>query len=806
MSQIAADFSTSHPLAAADRLAELRRQYRVLSASNRTLIYSVSEHELLQDVCRALVNIGGYRFAWIGCFGAHPDIAPQPTASAAWGNGALDPSQLGGMHALGDQTPALRAMREWAPQIVHQIEDWRWSAAWRAQARQRGHAAALAMPLLTDDQCLGVLEVYTDQSAAFEMAEVVLLNEIAADLTFGVVTMRTRREYERQKTDIALLTRVLKMQSAINSAVLRIRDSNSLLEEACRVAVEVGCYNSAVVWLVEPGTRFARPGYRTGGPVPNVAPQRLPIGDNDRDTSLTARAMRTGEVSVCCDLTRSDQPLIGRELLFADGVRLVVALPFMVDGVPVGALTLTSKDSSQIGDVELLLLQDIATSLSYALRSQQHANAAEYLMHYDPLTGLAKRSLFCRRLDEMLRAHFDAKQMPTVTALNIDHLNNFNHSFGRRFGDQLLQQVAERLRRHLGNNERVADLGGGTFVLVEPAFVTADQGFASLLFKAVFAQSFTIDGRSVRVSCHSGLARYPIDGEDGNTLVQKAEAALKHAKETGEPYLHYRFEMRRAMAERLVLEHKLREAIDAQQFELVYQPQVNIKTGHIESLEALLRWNDPEHGLVLPARFLPVLESSGLIIPVGQWVVKRTMQDCERWRRLGLHPVRAAVNVSAVQFRGRAFIDFMLDSVKDLPRDPHGFGIDLEITETALLQDIDGANRQLRELRAAGIRIALDDFGTGYSSLGLLSKLPVDLLKIDRSFISGLPNDHTSMTLTRTIIALASSFGLLTVAEGVETAQQFELLRTLNCDQSQGYFHCAPVAAQEIDKLLAADQ
>jgi len=807
MSKTAADFSRARPrVAAEDRLAELRRQYRVLSASNRTLIHSVSEHEFLKDVCQALVNIGGYQFAWIGCFGAHPDIDPLPTASAAWGNGALDPSQLGGKHALGDQTPALRAMCERAPQIVHAIEDWRWSTAWRAQARQGGHTAALAMPLLTDDQCLGVLEVYTDRFENFEMSEVALLNEIAADLAFGVVTMRTRREHERQKTDIALLTRVLRMQSAINSAVLRIRDSNSLLEEACRVAVDVGCYNSAVVWLVEPGTRFARPGYRTGGPVPDVAPQRLPIGDNERDTSLTARAMRTGEVSVCCDLTRSDQPLIGRELLFADGVRLVVALPFMVDGVPVGALTLTSKDSSQVGDIELLLLQDIATSLSYALRSQQQANAAEYLMHYDPLTGLAKRSLFCRRLDEMLRAHFDPKQMPTVTALNIDHLNNFNHSFGRRFGDQLLQQVAERLRRHVGNDERVADLGGGTFVLVEPAFVTADQGFASLLFKAVFAQSFTIEGRSVRVSCHSGLARYPIDGEDGNTLVQKAEAALKHAKETGEPYLHYRFEMRRVMAERLVLEHKLREAIDAQQFELVYQPQVNIKSGHIESLEALLRWNDPEHGLVLPARFLPVLESSGLIIEVGQWVVKRTMQDCERWRRLGLRPVRAAVNVSAVQFRGRDFIDFMLDSVKDLPRDPHGCGIDLEITETALLQDIDGANRQLRELRAAGIRIALDDFGTGYSSLGLLSKLPVDLLKIDRSFISGLPGDHTSMTLTRTIIALASSFGLLTVAEGVETAQQFELLRTLNCDQSQGYFHCAPVAAQEIDKLLAADQ
>jgi EAL domain-containing protein (putative c-di-GMP-specific phosphodiesterase class I) len=191
---------------------------------------------------------------------------------------------------------------------------------------------------------------------------------------------------------------------------------------------------------------------------------------------------------------------------------------------------------------------------------------------------------------------------------------------------------------------------------------------------------------------------------------------------------------------------------------------------------------------------------------VGQWIVKRTVQDCERWRRLGLRPVRAAVNVSAVQFRGREFIDFMLNLVKDWPRDPRGFGIDLEITETALLQDLDGASRQLRELRTAGIRIALDDFGTGYSSLGLLSKLPVDLLKIDRSFISGLPGDHTSVTLTRTIIGLASAFGLLTVAEGVETAEQFELLRTLKCDQSQGYFHCPPLPAQEMDKMLEKDQ
>lgn len=784
---------------AAAPLAQLQRRFRVLSACNHAIIHSVNEDELLTDICRALVEVGGYRLAWVGYSDA--------TVGSAWGAGPLDSVELGWTHAHGDQTPAVRAMRLTSTQVVRDLGDERWSVEWRARMRERGLRAALAAPLLTDERCIGVLEVYTDRSADFDTPEMALLIELAADLAFGVAALRTRRECERQQTDIALLTRVLKMQSAINSAVLRIRDRNLLLQEACRVATDVGRYNSAVVWRVEPGERHARPGFRTGAEVPKIAPDLLPIGDGkERDTSLTGRAMRTGEVSVCRDLTRSEPPLVGREALYANGIRSVVALPFMVDGAPVGALTLTSRDAGVVRDDELLLLQDIAASLSFALRSQQSADAAEYLAHYDPLTGLAKRALFCRRLEDMLRTRLGPDQTPTVTVFDIDHLNNFNDSFGRHFGDLLLQQVAERLRLQAGGDERVGDLGGGTFALAAPGIDGADLGIASLLEKTVFAQSFLIEGRSVRVSCHSGVARYRIDGEDGSSLVQKAEAALKHAKETGEQYLHYKLEMRSEIAERMMLEHRLREAIDEQQFEIYYQPQVNIVSGHIESLEALLRWNDPEHGLVLPASFLPALESSGLIIPVGKWVVQRALQDCDRWRRVGLRPVRVAVNVSAVQFRGRDFIDFVLDLVKDWPRDPRGFGIDLEITETALLQDIDGAGRQLRELRAAGIRVALDDFGTGYSSLGLLSKLPVDLLKIDRSFVKGLPDDHTSMTLTRTIIGLASAFGLLTVAEGVETTEQFKLLRLLNCDQSQGYFHCPPVSVRKIDQLLAQDQ
>jgi EAL domain-containing protein (putative c-di-GMP-specific phosphodiesterase class I) len=246
----------------------------------------------------------------------------------------------------------------------------------------------------------------------------------------------------------------------------------------------------------------------------------------------------------------------------------------------------------------------------------------------------------------------------------------------------------------------------------------------------------------------------------------------------------------------------LREALEQEQFELHYQPQIDIASGRVQSVEALLRWNDPEHGMVLPARFLPILESSGLIIQVGNWVVQKAAQECERWQRLGLGPVRVAVNVSPLQIRRRAFTERVLELALRWPGGAQGYGIDLEITETALLADIEATERRLRELRAAGIRIALDDFGTGYSSLGLLSKLPVDLIKIDRSFVRGLPGEPASVALTRSIIGLASAFGLKTVAEGVEMEEQLQTLRELGCTQSQGYLHARPLPAAQIERLL----
>ncbi len=615
-------------------------------------------------------------------------------------------------------------------------------------------------------------------------------------------THRDVTERKQQQERIGRLTRVLQMQSGINAAVVRIRDRDALLRETCRLAMTVGGYDHSVVSMVTADGRHVVPWYWSGGDVDRRTPVEFPIADGlEPDTSLVGRALRTGEISVANDLSQSEPPVANRTEMLRRGYRSMVALPFIVDGGRVGALTLCSRESDLVQEEEFRLLQEITANVSFALQYRQKEDAFQLLAYFDPLTGLAKRALFCERLDSLLQNGFGPAARPVVVAFDVDRLSHVNDSFGRHVGDLLLQKVSERVKHQLDDDERIGYLGGGTFALVVPLPETLDENATALLESGVFRDPFEIEGHTLRVSFKSGIARYAGVGEDGNTLVQRAEAALKQAKASGEQYLHYQIHMHSEVAERLSLEHRLRAALDEEQFVLYYQPQVNVTNGRIDGVEALLRWQDPVEGLVSPARFLPVLESSGMIVPVGDWVLRKAVDDCRRWQRLGLGPVRVAVNVSALQVRRRTFVESVLKAASGWASE--GYGVDIEITETGLLQDLEGTSRKLRELRNVGLRIAIDDFGTGYSSLGLLSKLPVDLLKIDRAFISGLPTDRASVTLVSSIISLASAFNLTSIAEGVETEDQLEMLRSLKCDQSQGYLHSRPVPVNQIEALLA---
>jgi len=315
-----------------------------------------------------------------------------------------------------------------------------------------------------------------------------------------------------------------------------------------------------------------------------------------------------------------------------------------------------------------------------------------------------------------------------------------------------------------------------------------------------FRAPFNVDGRNIPVDVKCGFARYPDNGNDANALVQNAEAALRSAKSTGEKYLPHRLELSTTVVTRMTMEHRLRGAVERQEFELHYQPKMDVRTRQIRGLEALVRWRDPEAGLVMPGAFLSLMESNGLIVPLGDWILRQAASDLRRWQGAGLSPGRVAVNISPVQLRRRAFADHLLDLVGDWRSE--NIGVDIEITEGVLIDDVSSAVSQLRLLRRSGIRVAIDDFGTGYSSLSRLAELPVDMLKIDRSFVNVLTSSGTGRTVAQTIIQLGKAFNMTTVAEGVETPEQLAVLRGMACDDAQGYLFSPPVPPAAVVPLV----
>ncbi|MGQ0836332.1 MAG: EAL domain-containing protein [Gammaproteobacteria bacterium] len=678
------------------------------------------------------------------------------------------------------------------------------SALIHADDRER-FASAVAALDSTSRTANGVLTRWRDRSGEYRWLEANVLALVSGSGAASGYrgTLRDVTERRQHEERIARLTRMLQMQSGVNAAIVRTRDHGELLREACRLAMEVCRYDTVLVVLRDRARGVGKPIYWAGLGLESGGPPEFPISDGtEPDASLTARALRTGEIVVCNDLRLSEPVVARRKELLALGIRSMVALPLKVGGSTMGVLNLSSREFDAVGDEELRLLQEMAANLSFALQSRQNEATVEFLAAYDALTGLAKRPLLCERIDALLATPGVLESRPVVVAFDVDRLSSVNDTFGRHVGDLLLQRVADRLKDSVDDQQRIGYLGGGTFTLVLPRLETSRGNVAALLESTVFRDPFVIEGREIRASFKSGIARHPSDGPDGDTLVQNAEAALKLAKEAGKQYVHYQLKMHSEIAERVALEHRLRAAIDEQQFELHYQPQVNVETGRVEAVEALLRWNDPERGRVAPDGFLHVLESSGLIVTVGDWVLNQAAADCIRWQAAALGPLRVAVNVSALQIRRRTFVEQVLAVVSGWPLP--GYGIDIEITETGLLQDLEGTTRKLRVLREAGVRVAIDDFGTGYSSLGLLSKLPVDLLKIDRTFINGLPDDRASRTLVSSIINLAFAFDLIAVAEGVETPAQLEALRAMKCPQSQGFLHARPMPAAQLEVLLAA--
>ena len=619
----------------------------------------------------------------------------------------------------------------------------------------------------------------------------------------------SRRARQAAESRIERLSRVLHMLSAINAGVVRIRDRTHLFQETCRIAHDIGKYSCAFVTLIDPRTRVAHPVAWAG----LSADQKdkvsfrvdLPGAGSEGVSSfetVTGEAMRTGAEVVCNDLIGAGNRLVFAERLFGLQINCLAAIPLLVDDTPVGAFTVGAPDFCGSSEEELRMLREVASNLSFALQYLHKEDAVRLLSYFDPLTGLAKRALFCERVARLLARQAGAGAEVVVVAFDIERLGVINDSFGRHVGDQVVQFAAESVRNQFDGMDSLAHLEGGNFAVVISGRDSYEDSVRVVHERlgTAFSQPLVVGDHEIRVNVKAGLARFPENGADAEALLQNAEAALHKARKSGERFLRHRREINTEVAERLALEQRLRAALAARQFELHYQPQFSIARRVLSGAEALLRWRDPGRGLMPPAVFLSVLESTGLIVDVGDWVLQRAVEDLRRWQRLGFESMRIAVNVSPVQLRDPDFAERFFSAAGWQSKG--GSGLDIEITEGALLEDSVGLTHTLQSLRSAGAQISIDDFGTGYSSLSRLAKLPVDALKIDRSFTSELVGDENSQAVVSTIISLARAFKLSTVAEGVETVEQFEILRALGCEQSQGYLHGRPVPVEEFDKQL----
>jgi diguanylate cyclase (GGDEF)-like protein len=610
------------------------------------------------------------------------------------------------------------------------------------------------------------------------------------------------RERQEAEQRIRRLTRVLQMLSGINTAVVRIREQPALLEEACRIAYQVGHYAYSFVALIDPGRGVARPVAWTGKGAESRNGVTFRVGNSpDEDGSVTGRVLRTGDVIAFDNAGDYAGPISDVERIENVTNYCLASFPLLVDNTPVGAFTVASTQQGMLGDEELDLLQEMVANLSFALQYLHKDSALRYLSYFDPLTDLANRTLFCERVARLIAPPPSLSAETVVAAFNVPCLSLINDSFGHHIGDLLLQCVADRLRQRFDGNERVAHLGGGAFAVVFPN--DAPPPAPQDQIADAFARPLTVKGREIPAPVKCGLARFPTDGTAAETLVQNAEAALHAAQAGGSSYCYYRQEMSSSTAERLALEHRLRGALDRGEFVLYYQPQIHRRGQRIVGVEALLRWQDPERGLVAPGEFLPVLESTGLIVRVGEWVLRQAAEDSRRWRHFDLPPVRVAVNVSTAELSQPGLAARFLQLAG--AHSGSGVDLDLEITEGELLHDSASVTEALQQLRARGVRVAIDDFGTGFSSLSRLSELPIDILKIDCSFVRRLTADRASHAIVSTIIALARSYDLDTVAEGVETPAQLEILAALGCEISQGYLHSPAVPAETIEALLRAD-
>ncbi|MDO9047059.1 MAG: EAL domain-containing protein [Methylobacter sp.] len=742
------------------REAEARNQrmaqlYAALSQCNQAIVRCSNEEELFAQICCDAVTFGGMKMAWIGML---DEQSKQLKPVASYGSGT---EYLEGIHISIDEHeaagrgPTGTAMREdhhfWCQDFQRDSA----TTPWRERGAKFGWRASAALPLHRNGVVIGVFTLYAAEINAFDQPARDLLVEMAMDIDYALNSFEREAQRRQAESSLADSHHLLKM--IIDTAPIRVFWKDTELRY-------MGC-NPA----------FAKDAGK-------ISAQDI-VGKDDFQLAWKERAeyYRADDRRVM----DSNIPKLAFEeqKIAPDGTSIWLR----ISKVP-----LQNEANETIG--VLGIYEDI-TEQKY-IEERIH-----YLANFDPLTGLPNRAQLNDHLKYALNLAKRSNGHLTLMFLDLDHFKDINDSLGHSIGDALLIELAKRLRMALRTEDTVTRLGGDEFILLLPGVDAIGAAHVAQKLLDAIAESYWIELYDLALTASIGIALYPEDGGDLETLSKSADAAMYRAKQEGRHcYRFFTQEMQERSARNLQLVNALHHALERNQLQVYYQPQIAMHDRHIIGAEALLRWQHPELGMVSPAEFIPVAESSGLILPIGEWVLRCAVRQAKAWMDDGFGPLIIAVNLSAVQFR-HPDLPELVTRILDEEGLPPEY-LELELTEGVAMHNPQGAIAVMNNLHERGIRMSIDDFGTGYSSLSYLKKFKVYKLKIDQSFVRDISTDSEDKVIVSAIINLAKSLGLKTIAEGVETAGQLAFLREQGCDEMQGYLFSKPVPIEQFEAVL----
>jgi diguanylate cyclase (GGDEF)-like protein len=791
-------------------LQRLAKMFAALSATNEAILRTNSREELFQQVCEAALHSGNFNGTVV--------LLPEPATGmlkAVAGAGeniellrkvpfSIDPAVIYGTGICGT------AFRTQKICIHNNLRGDERVKSWQEDARRAEVGASAALPLIQSGTSIGILMVTLAEADSLDEEAVSLLARMADNLSFGLDNLD--REVERKRSERASqrLAKMYAALSATNEAILRARTADELYDLVCDAAVHVGNSLAAAVLLAEPETTWLRPVAGTGHSVEQIKRTRFSIDqENIYGRGVCGKAFRTQLTHVNDDVLNSEQGKPWRKSSLQTGVVASCGVPLTRHGQSVGVILFFLSQSSAMDKEVIALLTRIGKNLSFALENFDRADEKnradqriQFLATHDDLTRLPNRVMFNQLFERSIKLARRDGNKCAVLFIDLDRFKVINDSLGHSAGDTLLIEVAKRLRSCVRESDVVARLGGDEFVVMLDQISDRDEvaGVARKILAALLLP-IILAGHECRTTGSVGIAMFPENGNDSLTLTKNADIAMYLAKEEGKnDFRFFSSEIKSQSIERLMLESDLRHALELDQLTLHYQPKLDVRTGRITGLEALLRWAHPELGDLPPAQFISLAEETGLIIPIGHWVLKTACAQNMAWQRDGLPSISMAVNLSPRQFLDENLLRDIDEVLISTGMPAHL--LQLEITESMVMQNVDRAVKLLDQIQSRGVRLAIDDFGTGYSSMSLMKQFPIDTIKIDRSFVRDLENSSEDRAIAKAIISMGKALGLTVVAEGVETVEQDAFLRGHECDELQGYLFSRPIPAEAIALLL----